>query len=48
MYVTLPEDAHKARTGNRPAVLATLRNTSIGCTGETNIARISGRASLFG
>jgi predicted transposase YbfD/YdcC len=46
--VTLREDAHQARTGNGPAVFATLRNTSIGyhrITGETNIARATRRAN---
>jgi hypothetical protein len=46
--VTLCEDAHQARTGNGPAVLATLRNTSIGYhrgNGETNIARATHRAN---
>jgi predicted transposase YbfD/YdcC len=41
--VTLREDAHQARTGNGPAVFATLRNTSIGYhrgNGETNIAAL--------
>lgn len=39
--VTFREDAHKARTGNGPAVMATLRNTAIGyhrLNGATNIA----------
>ena len=46
--VTLREDAHQARTGNRPAVFATLRNASIGyhrSNGETNIARATRRAN---
>ncbi|GAA3779341.1 ISAs1 family transposase [Plantactinospora mayteni] len=46
--VTLREDAHQARTGNGPAVFATLRNTSIGyhrSNGETNIARATRRAN---
>jgi predicted transposase YbfD/YdcC len=46
--VTLREDAHQARTGNGPAVFATLRNTSIGYhrgNGETNIARATRRAN---
>lgn len=46
--VTLREDAHQARTGNGPAVFATLRNTSIGyhrSNGETNIARAVRRAN---
>lgn len=45
--VTLREDAHQARTGNGPAVFATLRNTSIGyhrSNGETNIARATRHA----
>lgn len=45
--VTLREDAHQARTGNGPAVFATLRNTSIGyhhINNETNIARATRRA----
>ena len=40
--VTFREDSHQARTGNGPAVMATLRNTAIGfhrTSGETNIAR---------
>ena len=46
--VTLREDAHQARTGNGPAVFATLRNTSIGyhrSNGEPNIARATRRAN---
>lgn len=46
--VTLREDAHQARTGNGPAVFATLRNTSIGyhrTNGATNIARATRRAN---
>jgi len=46
--VTFREDAHQARTGNGPAVMATLRNTSIGyhhTNGETNIARATRRAN---
>src|SRR3954468_9587024 len=46
--VTLREDAHQARTGNGPAVFATLRNTAIGyhrSNGEPNIARATRRAS---
>jgi predicted transposase YbfD/YdcC len=46
--VTLREDAHQARTGNGPAVFATLRNTSIGYhrgNGESNIARATRRAN---
>lgn len=46
--VTLGEDAHRARTGNGPAVAAVLRNTAIGyhrSNGETNIARATRRAN---
>jgi predicted transposase YbfD/YdcC len=46
--VTLREDAHQARTGNGPAVFATLRNTSIGyhrTNGATNIAEATRRAN---
>lgn len=46
--VTLREDAHQARTGNGPAVFATLRNTSIGyhhINGATNIAEATREAS---
>jgi predicted transposase YbfD/YdcC len=46
--VTLREDAHQARTGNGPAVFATLRNISIGyhrTHGATNIARATRRAN---
>jgi predicted transposase YbfD/YdcC len=46
--VTFREDAHQARTGNGPAVMATLRNTAIGfhrTSGETSIARATRRAS---
>ena len=46
--VTFREDLHQARTGNGPAVIATLRNTSIGyhrTNGETNIARATRRAN---
>jgi predicted transposase YbfD/YdcC len=46
--VTLREDAHQARTGNGPAVFATLRNTAIGyhrSNGDTNIARATRRAN---
>jgi hypothetical protein len=46
--VTLGEDAQQARTGNGPAVMATLRNTSIGYhrgNGATNIARATRRAN---
>jgi predicted transposase YbfD/YdcC len=46
--VTLREDAHQARTGNGPAVFATLRNTSIGyhrSNGATNIAQATRHAN---
>jgi hypothetical protein len=46
--VTFREDAHQARTGDGPAVMATLRNTAIGfhrTNGETNIARATRRAN---
>lgn len=46
--VTFHEDSHQARTGNGPAVMATLRNTAIGfhrTSGETNIARATRRAN---
>jgi predicted transposase YbfD/YdcC len=46
--VTFREDSHQARTGNGPAVMATLRNTSIGfhrASGDTNIARATRRAN---
>ncbi|WP_250009885.1 ISAs1 family transposase [Actinoplanes sp. M2I2] len=46
--VTFREDLHQARTGNGPAVLATLRNTAIGwhrTTGATNIARATRHAN---
>ena len=46
--VTQREDAHQARTGNDPAVFATLRNTAIGyhrSNGEPNIARATRRAT---
>jgi predicted transposase YbfD/YdcC len=46
--VTFREDAHQARTGNGPAVMATLRNTAIGfhrTSGDTNIARATRRAN---
>jgi predicted transposase YbfD/YdcC len=46
--VTFREDLHQARTGNGPAILATLRNTSIGyhrTNGDTNIARATRRAN---
>ncbi|KUL39153.1 hypothetical protein ADL15_10095 [Actinoplanes awajinensis subsp. mycoplanecinus] len=46
--VTFREDLHQARTGNGPAVIATLRNTAIGwhrTTGATNIARATRQAS---
>jgi len=46
--VTFREDAHQARTGTGPAVIATLRNTAIGwhrANGDTNIARALRRAN---
>jgi predicted transposase YbfD/YdcC len=46
--VTFREDSHQARTGNGPAVMATLRNTAIGfhrTGGDTNIARATRRAN---
>lgn len=46
--VTFREDLHQARTGNGPAVIATLRNTAIGwhrINGATNIARAVRRAN---
>ena len=46
--VTFREDSHQARTGNGPAVMATLRNTAIGwhrSNGDTNIARATRRAN---
>jgi predicted transposase YbfD/YdcC len=46
--VTFREDSHQARTGNGPAVMATLRNTAIGfhrTSGDTNIARATRRAN---
>jgi predicted transposase YbfD/YdcC len=46
--VTFREDSHQARTGNGPAVMATLRNASIGfhrTSGDTNIARATRRAN---
>jgi predicted transposase YbfD/YdcC len=46
--VTFREDEHQARTGNGPAVMATLRNTAIGfhhASGDTNIARATRRAN---
>ena len=46
--VTFREDQHQARTGNGPAVLATLRNTAIGyhrTAGATNIARATRQAN---
>ncbi|WP_233625025.1 ISAs1 family transposase [Actinoplanes sp. ATCC 53533] len=46
--VTFREDSHQARTGNGPAVMATLRNTAIGfhrISGDTNIARATRRAN---
>ncbi|MBQ0904546.1 ISAs1 family transposase [Micromonospora sp. U21] len=45
--VTFREDLHQARTGNGPAVIATLRNSAIGwhrTTGATNIARATRRS----
>jgi predicted transposase YbfD/YdcC len=45
--VTFREDLHQARTGNGPAVMATLRNTAIGfhrANGDTNIARATRRS----
>ncbi|WP_243707186.1 hypothetical protein [Micromonospora sp. KC606] len=45
--VTFREDLHQARTGNGPAVIATLRNTAIGwhrTAGATNIARATRRS----
>ena len=46
--VTFREDLHQARTGNGPAIIATLRNTAIGwhrTTGATNIARATRQAN---
>jgi len=46
--VTFREDLHQARTGNGPAVIATLRNTAISwhrATGATNIARATRQAN---
>ena len=46
--VTFREDLHQARTGNGPAVIATLRNTAIGwhrTTDTTNIARATRQAN---
>jgi hypothetical protein len=46
--VTLREDSHQARTGNGPAVFATLRNTSIGyhrLNGAANIAEATREAN---
>jgi predicted transposase YbfD/YdcC len=46
--VTFREDQHQARTGNGPAVIATLRNTAIGyhrTAGATNIARATRQAN---
>jgi len=46
--VTFHEDLHQARTGNGPAVIATLRNTAIGwhrSTGAINIARATRHAN---
>lgn len=45
---TFREDAHQARTGDGPAVFATLRNTAIGyhhIDGATNIAEATRRAN---
>jgi hypothetical protein len=46
--VTFREDLQQARTGNGPAVIATLRNTAIGyhrTTGATNITRATRQAN---
>lgn len=46
--VTFREDLHQARTGNGPAVIATLRNTAIAwhqTAGATNIARATRQAN---
>jgi predicted transposase YbfD/YdcC len=46
--VTFGEDLHQARTGNGPAVIATLRNTAIGwhrSTGAIHIARATRHAN---
>jgi predicted transposase YbfD/YdcC len=46
--VTFREDSHQARTGNGPAISATLRNTAIGyhhTNGATNIAEATRRAN---
>ena len=46
--VTFREDLHQARTGNGPAVMATLRNTAIGfhrAGGQANMARATRRAN---
>jgi predicted transposase YbfD/YdcC len=46
--MTFREDQHQARTGNGPAVIATLRNTAIGyhrTAGATNIARATRQAN---
>ncbi|WP_371687383.1 hypothetical protein [Micromonospora sp. KC723] len=46
--MTFREDLHQARTGNGPAVIATLHNTAIGrhhTTGATNIARATCQAN---
>lgn len=46
--VTFREDLHQARTADGPAVMATLRNASIGfhrINGDTNIARATRRAN---
>ncbi|GAA0476677.1 hypothetical protein Aca07nite_88290 [Actinoplanes capillaceus] len=42
------EDQHQTRTGIRPALIATLRNTAIGCprsVGHTNVARATRQAN---
>lgn len=46
--MTLREDEQRATTGNRPAVFAVLRNTTIGyhrSTNKPNIARAIRRAA---
>lgn len=46
--MTFREDLPQARTCNKPAVMATLRNTAIGwhrTTGATNIARATRHAN---
>ncbi|GGN48908.1 hypothetical protein GCM10010109_86400 [Actinoplanes campanulatus] len=45
---TFREDQHQARTGNGPAIIATLGNTAISwhrSTGATNIARATRQAN---